>query len=206
MKCESARRIISDATDKAIAFRKIIKLQRHLACCPDCRSYKKLINLIQARAGQFNEPLFEQVYWQGLEERIIKRLETETSGRFEKRSLFFGRPWLKPVLAAGMVVSIVIGLIFFRLSKRSHEDNAVMLTDVPELMSTMMSTEAFPDFIESFANEIQTYLDETVDFQRDIEDFYFAGQDPLFWESLTEEELSRIVAEFQEDNGQGGPK
>ena len=77
MRCQTARRRISDELDGSLRPGRRPGLEAHLRCCPACRAYREDLARIQAAAQRADEP---DAFWAGFEARLGARTAAAEAG------------------------------------------------------------------------------------------------------------------------------
>ena len=82
MRCEKARKWISDGLDGRLAGRRAEPLERHLRSCAACRAYRSDVSLIQARSHAQPAPSLTPGEWIRFERDLERELgRTPSAGR-----------------------------------------------------------------------------------------------------------------------------
>jgi hypothetical protein len=201
MRCEKARRWLSDALDGALTGRRRSRLEAHLRCCPACRSYRADIDRLQ-RGGRIlaENGRVPASFWEDFGRRVASRLDA-TEGRT-------AGPWpsplsrLWPALAGAGLMALALALYFVAL--RPSAPPAPVFVSAEESLTKILSEVAETPGLESSFNQV--VLDSLVEAVHEpgAEPLVSFGDNALFWESLSEQDLRLIEAELKKDRSDGG--
>ncbi len=198
MSCQKIRRWISDDIDKGLSAEKRRLLESHLATCASCRYYRLNLALIQEESPGLIRPQITPGYWQ----ESISKLKAGLRAREESGTKIKAVP--SPVfsfkwqwIGTGAVALLVVAFgLYFVLSGP--------LAD-PEMMAF-----SFEDAIDGIDQEIggspeldkdletvirDSVYDQIRGFEDVVNPFHF--ENPLFLESLSEEELQIMELAIQ---------
>jgi anti-sigma factor RsiW len=194
MSCRKWERRISDSMDGKLSEKASRGLEVHLAECPPCRAYRARVERIQRGTAVRERPFVPDGYWDDFSARLRARLESPGGG---------GRPpvlerqgrrwaWLGAAAAAAGV------LIFFQVFR-----------PVPSSIMEPWSYEERLDTAGQAAlegGELAGELDESVlaSIQEDTgvlssDELPPLADDPVFWDSLTDDEAAVIDREIAEE-------
>ncbi|MDH4196857.1 MAG: zf-HC2 domain-containing protein, partial [Candidatus Aminicenantes bacterium] len=74
MRCEAARKWISDDLDRSLSSRRMEALERHLQGCEACRAYRDDLALIQARTKAQPVPSLAPEDWSRFERNLEREV------------------------------------------------------------------------------------------------------------------------------------
>jgi len=204
MRCETSKRMISDALDGALSRRRAARLERHLSACAACRTYRREATLIQENAVGLSDPRLSPGDWADFGRRLEARLgsaSTPAGGvlRGDAPAAFRWKwAWAATIFA---VLAFVVTYVAF-LRPRTVPEPAFVSFEDP-LAQVLGEAGASPELESSFNREIMASINETVRPAGKEAPVSF-GDDPLFWEALTEWELGAIESALRKENGLGG--
>lgn len=200
MTCRTAERWISDEMGGCLSERRRARLAAHIETCRKCRRYRTRLEIIRKESGKSLLPVLEQGYWEDFEARLRSRLESSAVG--PKHTAAPVRT-LRPVwrwVGAGATVTVLAVLAILIQPPRRPADvfvafypgEAVVFFE-NEMSGNPVMQENFnrilSDSIEEAVRNSETYVDEVL------------WDDPLFWESLSLEEMKMIEADLMGENG-----
>jgi len=204
MRCERAERMISDALDGALSGRRAVRLARHLKGCAACRGYEREARFIQARAGGLADPGLTAGEWADFGRRLEARVaaasgpEPARAGRGALR--LPGAKWAWAAAASAALVLLAVYLVFLRPGAGRE---AVPLPYEDSLSQVLVEAGASPELESSLDRAVVASIEETVRPAAGEGPVSF-GDNPLFWESLTEGELGAIESALQKETKLGG--
>jgi hypothetical protein len=202
MRCETLRKWISDDLDGVLRGKRKARLERHLRECAGCRAYREDLARLQAGAEGLAEPGLNPQAWADFSRRLERKLAGSgtPARRREKAPVLIRskRAWA----AASFLVLVVIGAYFALRRPAGFEEPgfASFEDSVAQVFGEIGSN---PDLENTFNREILASIEEAVRPALDEIPVPF-GDNPLFWEGLSEGELSYIETELQKERGQGG--
>ncbi len=201
MKCKKFRRWISDALDGALSVPRRARLERHLHACPGCRAYMTDLTSLQDRAGALADARLPASHWEDFGRRLEARLAA--AGGSKSASLaprFF--PWKWAWAGTGLIVLILLGTwLVVPRPGGIREPALVSLED--SLTPLFREVGADPELESSLNQEIMASIDDAVRLS-ERESFISFGDNPLFWESLSEQDLQVIEASLRNKHDHGG--
>ena len=202
MRCETARKRLSDELDGALAPDKKARLETHLRACPACRGYRADLVLLQGEAGPAAERSPE--YWAGFERRLSSKLDSV-------------EPWRRPAgtsvsprrklawAATGTLALAAVGIYFMLIGPGRGTMETAWLAYEDPLAPILQEAEADPEFGDLVNGEILVSIGDLVP-GPEAGAFMRLADDPLFWEGLSDAELEMIAADLNKEAGLGGPK
>jgi predicted anti-sigma-YlaC factor YlaD len=199
MRCETAERWISDALDGALGEARAARLDRHLRSCPGCRAYRESLSRIQGGAAGLADPGLTPEEWAALHGRLAGRLAREGAGRSRPLLPVF---WKAAWAGAGLL-ALVLGLIYLAGLRPPIPAGPLPLSFEDSVAQIMGEVGANPDLAGAFSREIAASIAEAVQ-PAGGEEVVSFGDNPFFWESLTDGEVGYINAELEKELGHGG--
>jgi anti-sigma factor RsiW len=202
MRCERAKRRISDALDGALAGHRTVRLERHVRGCAACRAYRDALTRLQAGMKGLADPGLAPGAWEAFGRRLESRLAVPALSPVEGRRapLFFRRKWAWA--GASFLVLAFIGTYLAVLRPRgAHEPVFISLED--SLARVFGEIGSNSDLENSFNQQIVASIVEAVRPGDDEAPVTF-GDNPLFWEGLSDGELAYIESELRKEQGHGG--
>ena len=201
MRCRTAEKRLSDWLDGALSPRKRARLEAHLSSCPACRAARDALARLQKEAALPAGP--PDGYWADFERRLASRLDREPAGRKAVGTPFPVRRRLAWAVAG--LALVAAAALWIALLRPRPDLTAAWLPDQDPLAPLLLEAEADPELGRAVEREIQASL-EKLSPGPGADSAALAAADPLFWESLSEEELGAIVAAMEKETGIGGPK
>ncbi len=195
MRCEHYRAWISDDIDGSLARKKKRKLEAHLSRCPDCPAYRKDLLRLQAESRLDEADPVAPEYYEKFSAALETRLRREGGiGRRTRRPALSWRwAWISAPLALAMILAVLI----FRGGRASFGR---------EILS-------FEGCLESVYLEIGEDDESAAEFNRFLSGSLLGGEDgagledglelwsdPLFWRSLSDEDLRSIETEIMKES------
>ncbi|MFZ2054745.1 MAG: zf-HC2 domain-containing protein [Candidatus Aminicenantales bacterium] len=192
MNCEKIKRWISDDLDGALTPKKKQRLESHLSSCPACRDYERELRLIQAGSVRIEGPGASPEHLEALSTGIMAKLRLERQE--ERAARAFLSIWRWARVAAPTVLAIALGVFLFRGGGELPQD---------EIFS-------FEGCLDRVFQEIGGDDDIAADFSRFLAGSLLGGgeavvleddidlwNEPLFWRSLSDEDLGWIEEEIK---------
>jgi hypothetical protein len=205
MRCEKAKRLVSDALDDELSPKRLARLEAHLGKCTSCRAYRRSLELIHAEAAKEAPPAPDQEYWGDFVRGLSRKIDALDVRRRPRPKPAPLSPWLRPALAAGLVGLVVLAA-FILLSRRSPlPEEFAYLHSEDSLSGVLEAAASDPELGNYLALEVSSSIADAAPIDAAGEPF-LAVDEPFFWESLSEEELAAIAADLEKDNGQGEPQ
>jgi len=201
MRCGRAEKLISDDLDVALGSGRKARLHAHLRSCPACRAYRDGLVRLQAEVLPPADRSAE--YWAGFEKRLETKLARAATGRDAVGTPFPARR--KWAWAAAAATAVAAAGIWFGLLRPGTAVTTAWIPTEDALTPLLQEVEADPELEEGVDREIRASIEEMTPVpDADIAALPIA--DPLFWESLSEDELRAIASELEKETGLGGPK
>jgi predicted anti-sigma-YlaC factor YlaD len=201
MRCERAKKLLSDELDGALSVSDRALAAAHLRGCSACRAYREDLVRLQAGAGAETEPSPE--YWAGFEARLAAKLDAVPAGRRPAGSPGASRRRLAWA-AAGCLVLAAAGAYLGLVRKAGGNGEAAWVAYEDELTPLLQEAEADAEFGRLLEREVLASIGELAPAAE--ADAVIPADDPLFWEGLSDAELEMIAAELGKETGLGGPK
>lgn len=200
MRCETAKRRISDALDGALGGGRAARLDRHLRSCPGCRAYRESLSRIQGGAAGLADPGLSPEDWAALHGRLAGRLAREGAGKSLRPALpaFWEAAW-----AGAGALALVLALAYLGGLRPRSAAGPLPLSFEDAVAQVMGEVGANPDLAGAFSREIAASIAEAVQPEGGEEIVSF-GDDPFFWEGLTDGEVGSINTELEKELGHGG--
>jgi anti-sigma factor RsiW len=202
MRCQTARRRLSDALDGALPRARRARLAAHLRACEACRAYQERIRVIQERSGladvrsKASWAAFEAALEAGMDALGERRQHPESRGTFRRRRVW---AW------AAATASVLIGLGAWHLLQRPDRVPVRTWTAYADVLDPLMvAADADRELAGRVAREVGDQIEELTPVP-DAEALVLPAADPLFWEGLSDDELRGIIAELEEQTAHGGP-
>jgi predicted anti-sigma-YlaC factor YlaD len=199
MRCEKAKRRISDALDGALDEGQAARLEGHLQACPGCRAYRQGLLRIQGSAAGLADPGLAQEKWAELGRSLQGRLAREGAGEARPvRSGFSRLAW-----SGAALLALVFVLAYFAGHRLRTEAGPMPLSFEDSVAEVLGEVAASPELASAFAGEITASIAEAVQPEGGEEIVPF-GDNTFFWEGLTDGEVGSLNAELEKELGLGG--
>lgn len=203
MRCRTAERRLSDGLDGALAPRAAARLEAHLRTCPSCRAHRDAIARLQAAsrppAGRSPED------WAGFERRLEARLDAREPGRGAGR---FAAPagWRpRAAFAAAAALLLAGAALWFVLARgRTEAGSYAWVPSADGIAPLIREAEADPGLEGAVGRYLSDSLAELSP-PVDADAAALTAADPLFWESLSDDELGAVAEALGKESGLGGP-
>ncbi len=203
MRCDKARRWISDGLDGALAAAQAAKLERHLETCAACRAYRRDLETIEAGAARRPADAPSPDYWQDFADRLGRKIAMASRPVPRRRGF---RRWAWAPATAVAAAAAVLAIIHFGvLRPDGGVPDAGWLSNGSSLAWILMEADGDPELTSLLDGEVRASIEEwTLVPDEDITAPFL--DDPLFWEGLSEEELRFIASELEAEIDRGGPR
>jgi len=195
MKCKKIEKWLSDNIDGTIGEKQKKKLRVHLEECASCRSYAKSLERIQKGIASLEKTGISPEYWKEFDFRLMRKLRS-LEPRKRVIPSFISR-WKWAWSAAAFVLLVAFGLAYFFLQpKRDQEIYIFSFED--SLERIYQEIENNSELENLFNSVILSSIEENLEESKwEMKlDFY---EDPLLWESLTEEEIQFFESEIKKE-------
>lgn len=200
MRCERARKWISDELDGALAPVRKSRLERHLAGCRPCRAYRDDLAVLAAGVKGLPSEGPPPGYWPDFERRFEDRLASLGKPGERGPSPFF-RPWKWAWAGAAFLIMALAG-IYFAFFRPAPGLVGPWPAEGNSLAWILQEAEADPELAMVLDREVAASIEDLT--RVPPEDFPFSlADEPLFWEGLSDEELRFIASELETENDRG---
>jgi len=193
MRCKKAEKWISDGIDGSLSDKNRASLESHLAACASCRAYQESLRNIQEESQSLFRPRLDPGYWQNSLSRLKARLQAGKgagAGVREVRpaSSLFRRKWAWAG-AAALVVG-AFGLYFILSSPKARPE--IMVFSFDDAANRIdQEIAGNPELGKDLDSLIQESIYENIgELMERTDPFHY--ENPLFLESLNEEELQAL--------------
>ncbi|MDW7759333.1 MAG: zf-HC2 domain-containing protein [Acidobacteriota bacterium] len=200
MTCRTAERWMSDEMDGCLPEHRRARLAAHIEKCRDCRLYRTRLGIVGKESGKNMPPVLGQGYWEDFEARLRSRLESVAVAPIQTvapvRTL---RPAWRWVWAGATVTVLAVLAILVQPPRRPPD---VFLAFYPGEAVVFFENEMTgnPVMQENFNRILTDSIEEAVR-DSEAEGDGVLWDDPLFWESLSLEEMEMIEADLMGENG-----
>jgi hypothetical protein len=198
MRCKKIEKWISDGIDGRLSAEKRTILESHIAACASCRAYREHLENIQKESQGLLRPQPAPGYWQESISRLKAGLRAaQGAGTKVKEipspSFLFKWKWAWAGAAALLVVAL--GLYFILSSPKARpEMMAVFLDDAIAGIDQEIGDN--PELEKYLNSVLQDSIYENIgEINEAANPFHY--ENPLFLESLTEEELLALDSAIQ---------
>jgi len=200
MRCGEAERRLSDDLDGALSPRRKARLEAHLSSCPACRASRDGLARLQAAAGDPADRSPE--YWAGFEGRLEAKISAIESGRDSAAPSPVWRRWAWAALAVSVLAAAGA---WFTLARRAPVATEAWIPSGDALIPLIEAAEGDPGLEQDVDRLVRASLEE-LGGSVDADAAVLSTADPLFWESVSDDELRAIASELEKESGLGGPK
>ncbi len=199
MRCETARKWISDGRDGALKPDRRLRLERHLSGCRACRSYEADLARIEDEARAVSDPGLAREDWEDFGRRLEARLAAASGGR---TSATPAAPFRWKWAWAGLLVLAAVGTYLAVLRPRTAPWPVVLSPDdaVAQVLRDIGNN---PDLEAAFNRQILVSIQESVP-ARPEEAFFRFEDNPFVWLGMSNEELRLIEADLKKEPNRGG--
>ena len=193
MRCKKAEKWISDGIDGRLSDKKRVNLESHLAACASCRAYREGLQDIQKESQSLCRPQPAPEYWQDSISRLKAGLQAGKGAGIKVQeirspSFLFQRKWAWAGAAALLVGAFGLYIILSS-PKARPEIAAFSFEDAAKRIDQEIA--GSPEFEKDLNSMIQDSIYENIgDLMETANPFRF--ENPLFLESLNEEELQAL--------------
>lgn len=202
MRCRTAQRRLSDGLDRALAPRAAARLEAHLRTCPSCRAHRSALARLQAASGPPAGRSPED--WAGFERRLEARLDAWEAGRAGRPALLAWRPRAAFAAAAALVLA---GAALWVVLARSGPEAGpyAWVPSADGIAPLIREAETDPGLEGAVGRYLSDSLAELAP-AVDADAAALTAADPLFWESLSDDELGAVAEALGKESGLGGPQ
>jgi predicted anti-sigma-YlaC factor YlaD len=157
MKCERARKLISDDTDGRLTGKRAEGLERHIQSCDACRAYRDDVAIIQARSKAQPAPSLSPEDWARIERDLERELGRAPRARY-RTALF---PGFRLRLAwVGAAVLLVGAMVLFDKERFGRPDAAFLSYEGS--WSDLRGNRDDPELADSFNRLVLADIGDTV--------------------------------------------
>lgn len=193
MGCKKFEKWLSDRIDGGLSEERMKLLEFHLEKCASCQSYAEDLATIQKGSETIQLPERSPSYW---EEFMSRFKEDVSSTKPEKREVLIGlrRKWAWA--GAVFILAAAVGLVFV-LGRYPAPQERVVFSLENSLVSIDQEIGNDSELEEIFNLIILSSIGEALEESGlgTRSDFY---KNPLFWENLSEEDLSYLELEIKD--------
>jgi predicted anti-sigma-YlaC factor YlaD len=159
MKCERARKLISDDIDGRLSGKRAEALERHIQSCAACRAYRGDVAIIQARSKAQPAPSLSPEDWARIERDLERELGRAPRARY-RTALF---PGIRLRLAwVGAAVLLVGAMVFYLTKSGSAGLDAAFLSYEGSLGRIYGETRDDPELADSFNRLVLADIGDTI--------------------------------------------
>jgi len=191
---------MSDEMGGCLSERRRARLAAHIEKCRECRLYRTRLEIAGRESGKILHPVLGEGYWEDFETRLRSRLESAAIGPKQTvapvRTL---RPAWRWVWAGATVTVLAVLAILVQPPRRPAD---VFLAFYPgeAVVSFENEMTGNPVMQENFNRILAASIEEAVR-DSEAERNGVLWDDPLFWESLSLEEMEMIESDLMGENG-----
>jgi len=190
MRCRDYEKWVSDSLDGVMRDEQRARLEAHLKKCPSCQAYSARLTRIHQEAASSRKAAVAPSYWEELSSAVRRRIEaTEKSPRHLRPAWWSWRwAWGGVVLFSAVVFSL---LLRPRPNPAFQSDVFTFEACLGRLNQEIEDdAELAGNFNLVLLSSLRKDLSPAI-----LEENPVFSEDPLFWESLSEEEW-RILEEI----------
>jgi hypothetical protein len=201
MRCEKARKWVSDSRDGTLEPGRAVRLERHLQACHACRSYRDDVARIEETVATTSVPEPGPEYWRDFDRRLEARLGAAALAPSRGKAVVHVR-WKWAWAGASFIVLAFVGT-YLAVLRPTRVQGPVALSAEEILTQVFGEIGSDQELEASFNREILASIRETVAV-RPEDAFLRFDDNPFVWEGMSEEELRFIEAELKKETGHGG--
>lgn len=108
MKCAKFKKLISEFIDGDLDAVRVLRLQRHLDSCSDCREFKRELEQIARQSGELKMAVPRDLSWSRLKPRIA---DSAPKQKVRPASFGLGRYSPRLVFGGAFLLAVIIGAI-----------------------------------------------------------------------------------------------
>lgn len=194
MTCLDCEKWISDFLDGSLGDEERDLLDRHLAECPSCRAYRERLERIQQEAARSSKTAVPPSYWEDLSSAVRRRIEASGRGREPARPVWWNWGWAFGVAALFAVV--VFGLLLRPGSNPSTQSDVFTFEAYLGRLGQEIGDDAelAGNFNLVLLSSLRKELAAAIPEENPV-----YSEDPLLWESLSEEEWQILEQELKKE-------
>ncbi|NLH75857.1 MAG: zf-HC2 domain-containing protein [Acidobacteria bacterium] len=202
MRCRTVERRLSDGFDRALAPGAAARLEAHLRVCPSCRAHRAALARLQAASGPPAGRSPED--WAVFEHKLEARLDAWESGRAGRSAPIAWRPRAAFAAAAALVLAgAALWVVLARSGPEAGPFAWVPSADgIAPLIREAETDPGLEGAVGRYLSESLAELAPAVD----ADAAALTAADPLFWESLSDDELGAVAEALGKETGLGGPQ
>ena len=200
MRCKKIEKWISDGMDGKLSAEKRTILESHIVACASCRAYREHLENIQKESQGLLRPERAPAYWQESISRLKAGLGAGKGAAAkikEIRSPSFLSKWTWAWAGAAALVVVAFGLYFILSGpKTSQEIMAFSFEDAITRIDQEIGKN--PELEKDLNSVIQDSIFEHIgEINEAANPFHY--ENPLFLESLNEEELQALDSAIKDE-------
>jgi len=200
MRCKKIEKWISDGFDGKLSAKKRAILESHVAACAFCRAYQERLEDIQMESRSLLRPQPAPGYWQESISRLKARLGAGTGAAAKVQEIpspSFLSKWKWAWAGAAALLVAAFGLYFILSGpKISQEIFAFSFEDAITRIDQEIGNN--PELEKDLNSVIQDSIFEHIgEINEAASPFHY--ENPLFLESLNEEELQALASAIKDE-------
>ncbi|MGD2294642.1 MAG: zf-HC2 domain-containing protein [Candidatus Aminicenantes bacterium] len=197
MNCKKAEKKISDLLDGRLMGRDKDRLEKHMALCSSCLSYKQQQEILRAEVRAMEKIRLSAEYAQDFSSRLKRQLLSLKPKSDRKDFMLLDWKWVSAAAGFLLVVFLILYFTVFQSQTLPKEESFVLSFEevLGEIHGEIGSDEELEELFNSL---IMASIKETMEeLERDKNVFLL--EDPFFRRNLTEEELKILDSEIKKD-------
>lgn len=115
LSCSKVRRLISESLDGNLSPEQTERLEAHVRGCEPCRKLRDDLTSITDKAGALEEQAPSDNVWGRIQKSMTADGAVKRSPRLREAPFFPFSPRLRPVLASGFALILILAAVFFGL-------------------------------------------------------------------------------------------
>jgi hypothetical protein len=200
MRCWKIEKWISDGIDERLSPEKQMILKIHLSECASCRAYRERLETIHKESQTLFTPRVAPEHWQESLSRLKAGLEAEEKTGRKSRERWMPAifpKWRWAWAGAALLLAAAVGL-YFVLSGPPARQEMVAFSFEDAINGIDQEIKNNPELEKYFNSFIQDSIHEHVGEISEVVN-PFRYENPLFLESLNEEELQLLESALKEE-------
>ncbi len=194
MNCAKVEKWLSDRIDGELSVRKTGAIEAHLKKCASCRSYAASLEKIHEEVLRLKREEASPAFWEDFAQRLKANLGSSRKMK-ERRPIGWGWNWVWSSAALFALVAVGLYLLLFQ----SPQPQEMVVVSLENSLASIYQEIGEDSELEELFNSI---LVESID--EYLEDSEWRErpdvlENPLLWESLTEEEIKFLESEIKKD-------